>query len=195
MGDIEDNISQCTFLQMTYTAENPHADGSGAPGARPLWSPTAPPPRPPRHVPRPQQQDCGKTNVLSSANGPSTVAQNYVSSAIHFVCCMCTYTMSIHTLYLALYLIWRAAIMVIPYTRLFIAASCNSRFSHVNYTLLSTQPWRPRSFEASHHQPRPSTHSCASGTRASQSRGLHYKCKDVTAHPHRPRARPRRPCL
>jgi hypothetical protein len=26
MGDIEDNISQCTFLQMTYTAENPHAD-------------------------------------------------------------------------------------------------------------------------------------------------------------------------
>jgi hypothetical protein len=32
MGAIEDRISQCTFLQMTYTAENPHADGSAAPG-------------------------------------------------------------------------------------------------------------------------------------------------------------------
>ena len=31
MGAIEDSISQCTFLQMTYTAENPHADGSAAP--------------------------------------------------------------------------------------------------------------------------------------------------------------------
>jgi hypothetical protein len=63
LGAIEDSISQCTFLQMTYTsrglgrrihgsvedtklstnkqqslslsAENPHADGSAAPGARP----------------------------------------------------------------------------------------------------------------------------------------------------------------
>jgi hypothetical protein len=39
---IEDNISQCPFLQMTYTAENPHADGSSATGARPRY-------RPPRH--------------------------------------------------------------------------------------------------------------------------------------------------
>ena len=39
---IEDSISQCPFLQMTYTAENPHADGSAAPGARPRY-------RPPRH--------------------------------------------------------------------------------------------------------------------------------------------------
>ena len=31
----EDSISQCPFLQMTCTAENPHADGSAAPGARP----------------------------------------------------------------------------------------------------------------------------------------------------------------
>ena len=31
LGNIEDSISQCTFLQMTYTAENPHADGSAAP--------------------------------------------------------------------------------------------------------------------------------------------------------------------
>ena len=38
----EDSISQCPFLQMTYTAENPHADGSAAPGARPRY-------RPPRH--------------------------------------------------------------------------------------------------------------------------------------------------
>jgi len=38
----EDSISQCPFLQMTYTAENPHADGSAAPGARPHY-------RPPRH--------------------------------------------------------------------------------------------------------------------------------------------------
>ena len=30
----EDSISQCPFLQMIYTAENPHADGSAAPGAR-----------------------------------------------------------------------------------------------------------------------------------------------------------------
>jgi hypothetical protein len=35
LGVIEDSISQCTFLQMTYTAETPHADGSAAPGARP----------------------------------------------------------------------------------------------------------------------------------------------------------------
>ena len=42
LGAIEDNISQCPFLQMTYTAENPHADGSAAPGARPRY-------RPPRH--------------------------------------------------------------------------------------------------------------------------------------------------
>ena len=38
----EDSISQCTFLQMTYTAENPHADGNTSPGARPRY-------RPPRH--------------------------------------------------------------------------------------------------------------------------------------------------
>jgi hypothetical protein len=30
LGAIEDSISQCTFLQMIYTAENPHADGSAA---------------------------------------------------------------------------------------------------------------------------------------------------------------------
>jgi hypothetical protein len=39
MGAIEDIISQCPFLQMTYTDENPHADGSGAPGARPRLRP------------------------------------------------------------------------------------------------------------------------------------------------------------
>jgi hypothetical protein len=39
---IEDSISQCPFLQMTYTAENPHAGGSAAPGARPRY-------QPPRH--------------------------------------------------------------------------------------------------------------------------------------------------
>jgi hypothetical protein len=39
MGAIEDSISQCTFLQMTYTAENPHADGSAASGARPRFRP------------------------------------------------------------------------------------------------------------------------------------------------------------
>jgi hypothetical protein len=38
----EDSISQCPFLQMTYTAENPHADGIAAPGARPRY-------RTPRH--------------------------------------------------------------------------------------------------------------------------------------------------
>ena len=38
----EDNISQCPFLQMTHTADNPHADGSASPGPRPRY-------RPPRH--------------------------------------------------------------------------------------------------------------------------------------------------
>ena len=48
MGAIEDSISQCIFLQITYsnkthtdTAENPHADGSAAPGARPRFRPMA----------------------------------------------------------------------------------------------------------------------------------------------------------
>jgi hypothetical protein len=39
MVAIEDNISQCTFLQMTYTPENPHADGNAAPGERPRFRP------------------------------------------------------------------------------------------------------------------------------------------------------------
>ena len=39
---IEDSISQCPFLQMTYTAKNPHADGRASPGVRPRY-------RPPRH--------------------------------------------------------------------------------------------------------------------------------------------------
>jgi hypothetical protein len=51
MGIIEDIISQCPFLQMTYTAENParrwHRRARNTP-----TSPPAPPPRPPRHVPR-----------------------------------------------------------------------------------------------------------------------------------------------
>ena len=37
MGAIEDIISQCTFLQMIYTAETPHADAT--PGARPRLRP------------------------------------------------------------------------------------------------------------------------------------------------------------
>ena len=39
LGAIEDSISQCTFLQMTYTAENPHADGNKVSGARPRFRP------------------------------------------------------------------------------------------------------------------------------------------------------------
>jgi hypothetical protein len=39
MGAIEDSISQCTFLQMTYTAENSHTDGNTASGARPRFHP------------------------------------------------------------------------------------------------------------------------------------------------------------
>jgi hypothetical protein len=39
LGAIQDRISQCTFLQVTYTAENPHADGSTSPGARPRFLP------------------------------------------------------------------------------------------------------------------------------------------------------------
>ena len=68
LGAKKDSISHCTYLQMTYTAENPHADGRAAPGARPRFRP------PRRRDPNPRQQDGGKTNVLSSANGPSTVA-------------------------------------------------------------------------------------------------------------------------
>ena len=34
MGSIEDRISQCTFLQMTCTAKNPHSDDKAATGAR-----------------------------------------------------------------------------------------------------------------------------------------------------------------
>jgi hypothetical protein len=42
LGAIEDSISRCKFLQMTNTAETPHADGRASPGARPRF-------RPPRH--------------------------------------------------------------------------------------------------------------------------------------------------
>ncbi len=41
LGAIEDSISQCPFLQMTYTAETPHADGSVSPGARPRYQPNS----------------------------------------------------------------------------------------------------------------------------------------------------------
>ena len=39
LGVIEDSISQCTFLQMTYTSENPHADGRSASGSLPRFRP------------------------------------------------------------------------------------------------------------------------------------------------------------
>jgi hypothetical protein len=53
---IEDIISQCPFLQMTYTVENTHARMAAPPpedahtADRPAT--TSPPQRPPRHVPR-----------------------------------------------------------------------------------------------------------------------------------------------
>ena len=73
---------------MTYTAENTLADGSTSPGARPRNRTkfcfcknnkrriiiTAPPLRPSRHVPHTQQLEGGKTDVLSSANSPSTAS-------------------------------------------------------------------------------------------------------------------------
>ena len=40
LGAIEDSISRCKFLQMTNTAETPHADGRASPGARPLFQQT-----------------------------------------------------------------------------------------------------------------------------------------------------------
>jgi hypothetical protein len=53
---------QCTFLQMTYTAETPHADGRltllktrtqmALPRPEHAHAPELPSPRPPRHVPR-----------------------------------------------------------------------------------------------------------------------------------------------
>jgi hypothetical protein len=50
LGAIEDSISKCTFLQMTYTAENPARRWQRRARSTPT-SRTAPPPRPPRHVP------------------------------------------------------------------------------------------------------------------------------------------------
>ena len=41
LGVTEDSISQCPFLQMTYTAENPHPDGSAVPGTRLRYRPSA----------------------------------------------------------------------------------------------------------------------------------------------------------
>jgi hypothetical protein len=72
MGAIEDSISQCTFLQMTNTVENPHADGIATTGARPRFRP---PTRPPRHVPHTHDNRMAgrQMSCLSSANGPSTV--------------------------------------------------------------------------------------------------------------------------
>ena len=70
---IEDRSSQCPLLQMTYNAENPHADVSAAPGGRPRRRPPRSLP-PPRHAPRTHNNGLrGKTDVLSSTNGPSTV--------------------------------------------------------------------------------------------------------------------------
>jgi hypothetical protein len=40
LGATEDSISQCTFLQMTYTVEKQHADDISAPGARPRFLPS-----------------------------------------------------------------------------------------------------------------------------------------------------------
>ena len=84
MGAIEDSISQCTFLEVTYTAENPHANGSTLPGSRPHL-------RPPRQrdphdtFPAPTTTaDAGKTDVLLSANGPSTVAVQQRSARSQF---------------------------------------------------------------------------------------------------------------
>jgi hypothetical protein len=51
LGAIEDSISQCTFLQMTYTAEKPARRWQRRARSTPTLPP-APPPRPPQHVPR-----------------------------------------------------------------------------------------------------------------------------------------------
>ena len=51
---------------MTYTAETPHADGSATPGARPRYNLHATSRTHNNHV------DGGKTDILSSANCPST---------------------------------------------------------------------------------------------------------------------------
>ena len=73
LGAIEDNISQCPFLQVTFTAEIQHTDGTVATGTRPRFRP--PRSRDPHATsPAPTTTGCGKTDVLSSANGLSTVA-------------------------------------------------------------------------------------------------------------------------
>ena len=60
------------------------------------------------------------------------------------------------------------------------------------YISSSSNPWRPFSFEAARHQPRPSTHACASGRRVRQSRGCHFNWNDpsvlaLSATPQLPR--------
>ena len=57
MGSIEESISQCTFLQMTYTAKNQYHSRNRMTRSSSLMT----------------QQDDGKTDVLLSANAPSAV--------------------------------------------------------------------------------------------------------------------------
>jgi hypothetical protein len=56
--------------------------------------------------------------------------------------------------------------MAIPYTGLFIAASCDSRFSHGRYILLSTQQWHLALDEPAPHEPH--------GQASVNQRGLHF---------------------
>ena len=56
--------------------------------------------------------------------------------------------------------------------------------SHTSYyqyiPFFQLKPWRPRSFEAARHQPRPSTHACASGSRVRQPRVCHFNWNEPT---------------
>jgi hypothetical protein len=69
MGAIEDSISQCTFLQMTYTAEKPHADGITPSGARPRLRPTITS-DPHTTSPTPTTTGWREDRCPASANGP-----------------------------------------------------------------------------------------------------------------------------
>jgi hypothetical protein len=58
LGAIEDSISQCTFLQMTYTAEKPARIWQRRARSTPTSAP-APPTRPPQHAP------CTHNNMMA----------------------------------------------------------------------------------------------------------------------------------
>ena len=78
----EDIISQCPFLQMTYTAENPHADGSASSGARPRY-------RQPRHSDLPDTSLTTRHSPQGAAplHGKGGQRRRRTATQRHTACC------------------------------------------------------------------------------------------------------------